>query len=65
MSLAERSVTSVAWNTGTNLVKVAILLGRSIILARLLPVEVFGVYILATSIVTFSGIIPTFGMGSA
>lgn len=65
MSLAERSVTSVAWNTGTNLVKVAILLGRSIILARLLPVEVFGVYTLATSIVTFSGIIPTFGMGSA
>lgn len=65
MSLAERSVTSVAWNTGTNLVKVAILLGRSIILARLLPVEVFGIYTLATSIVTFSGIIPTFGMGSA
>lgn len=65
MSLVQRSVTSVGWNAGSNLFKIAILLARSIVLARLLPVEVFGVYALATSIVTFSGILPRFGTGGA
>ncbi len=65
MSLAERSITSVAWNVSANLFKIGILLARSILLARLLPVETFGVYALATSIVTFSGILPMFGMGGA
>lgn len=65
MSLAQRSVTSVGWNAGTNLAKIAILLARSILLARLLPIDVFGVYALATSIVTFSGILPMWGMGGA
>lgn len=65
MSLVERSVTSVGWNVGSNLLKIGILLARSIILARLLPVELFGVYALATSIVTFSGILPRFGTGGA
>ena len=65
MSLVERSVTSATWNAGANLFKVAILLGRSILLARLLPVETFGVYALATAVVTFSGILPKFGLGGA
>ena len=65
MSLAERSIFSVAWNVGANVAKIAVLLARSILLARLLPVETFGVYALATSIVSFSGILPMFGMGSA
>lgn len=65
MSLAQRSVTSVSWNAATNVAKIAILLARSILLARLLPVDVFGVYALATSIVTFSGILPLWGMGGA
>ncbi len=65
MSLAERSITSISWNIGANLGKIAVLLFRSIVLARLLPVETFGVYTLATSIVTFSGILPVFGLGSA
>lgn len=65
MSLAERSITSVSWNIGANLGKIAVLLVRSIVLARLLAVETFGVYTLATSIVTFSGILPVFGLGSA
>ena len=64
-SIAERSVASATWNVGVNLVKVVVLLARSIILARLLPVETFGVYALATSIVTFTGILPTFGLGAA
>ncbi len=41
------------------------MLARSILLARLLPVETFGVYALATSLVTLSGILPAWGMGSA
>lgn len=65
MSLAQRSITSVSWNAATNVAKIAILLARSILLARLLPVDVFGVYALATSIVTFSGILPMWGMGGA
>ncbi len=65
MSLAERSITSVAWNVSANLIKIGVLLVRSILLARLLPVETFGVYALASSIVTFSGILPMFGMGGA
>ena len=65
MSLAERSITSVAWNVSANLIKIGVLLARSIFLARLLPIETFGVYALASSIVTFSGILPMFGMGGA
>jgi len=65
MSLAQRAVSAVSWNLGTNLLKVFILLARSILLARLLPVETFGVYALATAIVTLSGILPQWGMGSA
>ena len=65
MSLAQRTVASVSWNLGSNLIKIAVLLIRSILLARLLPVETFGVYALATAIVTFSGILPNWGMLSA
>ena len=65
MSLAQRAVAAVSWNLGTNLLKIAVLLARAILLARLLPVETFGVYALATAIVTLSGILPQWGMGSA
>ena len=65
MSLAERTVASVSWNIGANLIKIGVLFARSVLLARLLPIEAFGVYTLATSIVTFSGILPNFGMGGA
>ena len=65
MSLAERTVSSVSWNIGANLIKIGVLFARSVLLARLLPIEAFGVYTLATSIVTFSGILPNFGMGGA
>lgn len=65
MSLAERSVTSAAWNIGTNTLKVGVLLVRMVVLARLLPVETFGIYTFALSLVTLTGILPTFGMGGA
>jgi O-antigen/teichoic acid export membrane protein len=63
--LSQRSITSLTWSLGANAAKVVILLARSILLARLLPVETFGVYALATSLVTLSGILPAWGMGSA
>ncbi|RMD66614.1 hypothetical protein D6833_01280, partial [Candidatus Parcubacteria bacterium] len=42
-----------------------ILFVRSVMLARLLPVETFGVYALAGSIVTLSVTLPNFGLGGA
>lgn len=65
MSLARRSVSSTAWNISANFGKVAILFVRSVLLARLLPVETFGIYALAGSIVTLSVLLPRFGMGEA
>lgn len=65
MNLAERSLRSGAWSVGANIVKVVVLFGRSIILARLLPVETFGLYVLAYSIVTLTAILPLFGLGGA
>lgn len=65
MSLAQRTINAISWNAGANLIKIVILLARSIVLARLLPVDAFGVYALATAIVTFSGILPQWGLGSA
>ena len=65
MSLARRTATSISWNVGANLIKVFILLARSILLARLLPVDTFGIYAIATAIVTFSGIVPVWGMNAA
>ena len=65
MSLARRSVTSAAWNIGVNWARVLVLIVRSILLARLLPVEVFGVYAFATSVVELTAVLPRFGMRDA
>jgi O-antigen/teichoic acid export membrane protein len=65
MSLARRSVTSTAWNITANLTKIAVVFFRSVLLARLLPVEVFGIYALAGSVVGLSVVIPNFGMAGA
>jgi O-antigen/teichoic acid export membrane protein len=65
MDLAKRSITSVFWTTGTSFVSAAVLFVRSVLLARELPVEVFGVYSLAGSIVALSVILTNFGMGGA
>lgn len=65
MNLAERSLRSGAWSVAANGFKVVVLFGRAVILARLLPVETFGVYTLALSIVTLTGIFATFGLGGA
>ena len=65
MSLARRSITSISWNFASSFIRSAIVLLRSIVLARLLPVEVFGIYSFAGSIVVLSVVLPNFGMDGA
>lgn len=65
MNLARRTVTSTFWNMVANATKAVVLFVRSILLARLLPVEVFGIYGFAAAIVSLSTIVVNFGMGSA
>lgn len=65
MDLAQRSVTSATWNVISNLSKTALLFGRSLLLARLLPVEVFGTYAFASSVVGLSVIFANFGISGA
>ncbi|RME51257.1 MAG: hypothetical protein D6796_01365 [Caldilineae bacterium] len=64
-SLARRSITSVSWNVVANAGKIVILFVRSVMLARLLPVETFGVYALAGSVIGLTGMLPKFGMAGA
>ncbi len=65
MSLARRSVTSVSWNVLANGSRIVIMFARSVLLARLLPVETFGVYTLAGSVIGLTVMFPKFGMGGA
>jgi O-antigen/teichoic acid export membrane protein len=65
MSLVQRSITSAAWNLSASLAKTAILFVRSILLARLLPVDTFGVYALAFAVVTTTSILAQYGTNSA
>lgn len=65
MSLARRSITSAAWYGAANTAAVAVLFIRTLVLARLLPVDVFGIYAFAGSIVTVTVIFASFGMGGA
>lgn len=65
MSLARRSVASTLWNAASNFINLAVLFARSVLLARLLPVEVFGIYGLASSVVGLTIPITDFGMFGA
>jgi O-antigen/teichoic acid export membrane protein len=63
--LARRSVSSVGWNVAGSMSGMAVLFVRSVLLARLLPVETFGVYVGAGALVTLTAVFATFGMGGA
>ena len=65
MSLARRSITSVAWNSVANWVSHIALFVRGVLLARWLPVDVFGIYALAYSVVSLVTMVAHFGMPSA
>lgn len=63
--LARRSVSSVGWNVAGSMTGMAVLFVRSVLLARLLPVETFGVYVGAGALVTLTAVFASFGMGGA
>jgi O-antigen/teichoic acid export membrane protein len=65
MNLAKRTITSVTWKIIANSVSAVVLFGRSILLARWLPVSVFGIYALALSITKLSVVLADFGMSGA
>ena len=64
-TIAQRTVASILWNAAANSVVLVVAFGRSIALARLLPVEIFGVYAFAGAIVGLSGMLPQFGLSWA
>jgi O-antigen/teichoic acid export membrane protein len=63
MSIVQRSITSVSWNVAASLAQVAVGFLRSVMLSRLLPVEVFGIYGWAGSVIALSVVVADFGMG--
>lgn len=65
MNLVQRTITSAYWSLFGNLTKLFILLLRSILLARWLSVETFGIYGLAMATIGVSMAITRFGMGQA
>ena len=65
MSLARRTVSSISWNVSVSFVEVAVGLVRSVLLARWLAVATFGVYGLASSIVSLTAVFAGFGLTDA
>lgn len=65
MSVVRRTVESIGWTTTTNAVYLALMLLRSVLLARWLPVEIFGVYVAARAFVEVTALLPDWGMGGA
>jgi len=65
MNLVKRSITSASWNYSVNFIQFGITFVRQVILARLLDIEVFGIYSYKSSIVFLTIMFPNFGLGSA
>jgi O-antigen/teichoic acid export membrane protein len=65
VTLARRFVRSGAWTTGAHAAVTLVLAIRSIALARLVPVEVFGVYAFAAALTTLTAVLARFGMDDA
>lgn len=65
MDLARRSLISVSWNFATNLAVHGLTFTRAIILARLLPVEVFGIFAGLHAVIEVTVTTTDFGLFSA
>lgn len=63
--LKKRSVDSLKWTVVSSLLRNLLGFTQNIIMVRLLPVESFGVYAGAASIVIIASSVATFGLGSA
>lgn len=64
-ALPQRVVTALSWTVTANLLVTLLLFVRSIWLARLLPVETFGVYAGAQAVIGLSVVVVGFGMAGA
>jgi len=64
-SIVRRSITSISWTAVAQVILIVVGFGRSILLARLLDVETFGIYAGALAIVALTSMLPTFGMSGA
>jgi O-antigen/teichoic acid export membrane protein len=64
-NLARRSLTSLTWNTFASLVTLPISFTQTVFLARLLPVEYFGIFGGLTAIINLSYPIFEFGLSAA
>ena len=65
MSLAQRSVQSATWATFATVAALPINLIHSVLLARWLPIEYFGIYAAVYSIIILSGSVFEFGFSNA
>lgn len=65
MDIFRRAVNSMTWHAAVSVAQVIVGFARSVLLARLLAVETFGIYGMATSIVGLSSIIAGFGLNAA
>ncbi|MCA9973951.1 MAG: oligosaccharide flippase family protein [Anaerolineales bacterium] len=65
MSLVRRSITSTGWNAAANVLSLVVLFARSVLLARMLPVAVFGAYRQAGSLISLTVVLTGFGMPGA
>lgn len=64
-SLAQRSLTSLTWNTFASLVTLPVSFTQTVLLARLLPVEYFGIFGGLTAIINLSYPVFEFGLSAA
>jgi O-antigen/teichoic acid export membrane protein len=65
MSLTQRSLRSVKWNTLATILGFPLGFVQTVLLARLLPVEYFGVFAAVNSIIGLSSTVFEFGLGNA
>ncbi len=65
MTLAQRSITSSAYNITANIVSLCVGLVGSILLARLVAPEDFGAFAFVNSVVQLASVFPNFGLQSA
>lgn len=65
MTAANRSIRAVGFRSASNLFNIALVFVRTIVLMRLLPVELFGVYAAALAVVLLTEVVPNFGFGAA
>lgn len=64
-NLARRSITSVKWNAAASVVQVVLGFIQTTVLARLLPIEIFGVYAAAAAVIDLTSGFASFGMASS